>query len=66
LLIIAIFNYRPERISNRIKKIGFIFKKEKILLVAFKRDSPVTNEIDIEKEIIKKNELKKEENSKND
>jgi|TARA_B100001059_G_scaffold198739_1_gene204686 sec-independent protein translocase protein TatB len=67
VVIIAILILGPKEFPIALKKIGLFFKKIKNTISSFQREiSSVTNEIDIEKEIIKKNELKKEENSKND
>ena len=67
IVIIAILILGPKEFPIALKKIGLFFKKIKNTISSFQREiSSVTNEIDIEKEIIKKNELKKEENSKND
>ena len=67
VVIIAILILGPKEFPIALKKIGLFFKKLKNTISSFQREiSSVTNEIDIEKEIIKKNELKKEENSKND
>ena len=66
IVIIAILVLGPKEFPIALKKIGSYFAKLKNTLSSFQREvSSVTNEIDIEKDITNKTDIKKE-NSKED
>jgi|TARA_B110000971_G_C19909770_1_gene453959 sec-independent protein translocase protein TatB len=66
VVIIAILVLGPKEFPLALKKIGSYFNKFKNTLNSFQREvTSVTNEIDIEKDIIDKNNVKKE-NKKED
>ena len=65
--IIAILVLGPKEFPIALKKIGSYFGKLKNTLSSFQREvSSVADEIDIEKDIVDKNDLKKENNKKDE
>mgnify|MGYP006094146111 CR=1 FL=1 len=67
IVIIAILVLGPKEFPIALKKIGSYFGKLKNTLSSFQREvSSVADEIDIEKDIVDKNDLKKENNKKDE
>ena len=67
VVIIAILVLGPKEFPIALKKIGTYFNKLKNTISSFQREiSSVTNEIDIEKDIVDKNDVKKKDNIKKD
>ena len=67
IVIIAILVLGPKEFPIALKKIGSYFAKLKNTLSSFQREvSSVADEIDIEKDIVDKNDLKKENNKKDE
>jgi sec-independent protein translocase protein TatB len=67
IVIIAILVLGPKEFPIALKKIGSYFNKFKNTLSSFQREvSSVANEIDIEKDIKKSKDLKKENNKEDE
>ena len=67
VVIIAILVLGPKEFPLALKKIGSYFNKFKNTLNSFQREvTSVSNEIDIEKDIIDKNNVKKENKKKDE
>jgi sec-independent protein translocase protein TatB len=67
IVIIAILVLGPKEFPIALKKIGSYFGKLKNTLSSFQREiSSVTEEIDLEKDIVDQKELKKKDNNKDE
>ena len=67
IVIIAILVLGPKEFPLALKKIGSYFTKFKNTLYSFQKEvTSVTNEIDIEKDIIDKNNVKQEKKKKDE
>ena len=67
VVIIAILVLGPKEFPIALKKIGSYISKLKNTLSSFQKEvTSVTNEIDLEKDIIDKNEIAKKDDKKNE